>query len=135
MKEKEELEAFVRRFSANASKAKQATSRQKQLDKLDIEAISVSSRRDPSIIFKQNKPISKEILELVNISKSYDGEVVLKDVSLMMEKGDKIALIGPNGAGKTTLCEILMEHIKPDSGEVKWEQLHKLVIFLKTLQI
>jgi len=120
LKEKDELEAFVRRFSANASKAKQATSRQKQLDKLDIEAISVSSRRDPSIVFKQEKPISKEILELKNISKSYDGEVVLKDINIMMEKKDKIALIGPNGAGKTTLCEILMESLKPDSGEVKW---------------
>jgi ATPase subunit of ABC transporter with duplicated ATPase domains len=119
-KEKEELEAFVRRFSANASKAKQATSRQKKLDKLDIEAISVSSRRDPSIIFKQNKPISKEILELKNVCKSYDGEVVLKDINFMMEKGDKIALIGANGVGKTTLCEILMENIKPDSGEIKW---------------
>ena len=119
-KEKEELEAFVRRFSANASKAKQATSRQKQLDKLNIQAIEVSSRRDPSIVFKQNKPISKEILEIKNINKSYDGEVVLKDISFMMEKVDKIALIGANGVGKTTLCEILMEHIQPDSGEVKW---------------
>ncbi|MEA3498131.1 MAG: ATP-binding cassette domain-containing protein [Campylobacterota bacterium] len=119
-KEKEELEAFVRRFSANASKAKQATSRQKQLDKLDIESISVSSRRDPSIVFKQSKPVSKEVLEFKNISKSFDGEVILNDVSLMVEKGDKIALIGPNGAGKTTLCEILMENMKPDEGEVKW---------------
>lgn len=120
LKEKAELEDFVRRFSANASKAKQATSRQKQLEKLDIDAIKVSSRRDPSIVFKQEKPISKEILEIKNISKSYDGEVVLKDVSFMMERGDKIALIGSNGAGKTTLCEILMENIKPDAGEVKW---------------
>ena len=120
MKEKDELEAFVRRFSANASKAKQATSRQKQLDKLDIESIAVSSRRDPSIVFKQAKPVSKEVLEFNNISKSFDGEVVLKDVSMMVEKGNKIALIGPNGAGKTTLCEILMENMKPDEGEVKW---------------
>ena len=120
MKEKEELEAFVRRFSANASKAKQATSRQKQLDKLDIGSIAVSSRRDPSIIFKQAKPVSKEILEFKNLSKSYDGNVVLKDLNVMVEKGNKIALIGPNGAGKTTLCELLMEHIKPDEGEIKW---------------
>ncbi|MEA3553191.1 MAG: ATP-binding cassette domain-containing protein [Campylobacterota bacterium] len=120
MKEKDELEAFVRRFSANASKAKQATSRQKQLDKLDIESIAVSSRRDPSIIFKQSKPVSKEILEFKNLSKSFDGEVVLNDISMMVEKGNKIALIGPNGAGKTTLCELLMENIKPDEGEVKW---------------
>jgi len=120
MKEKAELEAFVARFSANASKAKQATSRQKQLDKLDIQAIEVSSRRDPSIVFRQEKPISKEVLEIKNISKSYDGEVVLKDINFMLEKKDKIALIGPNGAGKTTLCEILMENIQADSGEVKW---------------
>ena len=120
LKEKEELEAFVRRFSANASKAKQATSRQKQLDKLDIGSISVSSRRDPSIVFRQEKPISKEVLEFKNITKSYDGKVVLNDISLMVEKNDKIALIGPNGASKTTLCELLMENIKPDSGEVKW---------------
>jgi len=120
LKEKEELEAFVRRFSANASKAKQATSRQKQLDKLDIAAIEVSSRRDPSIVFKQEKPISKEVLEVKDLCKSYDGEVVLKDINFMLEKNDKVALIGPNGAGKTTLCEILMEKIKPDSGEVKW---------------
>jgi ATPase subunit of ABC transporter with duplicated ATPase domains len=119
-KEKAELEAFVRRFSANASKAKQATSRQKQLDKLDIQAIEVSSRRDPSIIFKQEKPISKEILEIKGISKSFDGEVVLNDINFMMNKGEKIALIGPNGAGKTTLCEILMENLAPDAGEVKW---------------
>ncbi len=120
LKEKAELEAFVARFSANASKAKQATSRQKQLEKLDIQAIEVSSRRDPSIVFRQEKPISKEVLEIKDICKSYDGEVVLKDVNFMLEKEDKVALIGPNGAGKTTLCEILMENIKPDSGEVKW---------------
>ncbi len=120
LKEKEELEAFVRRFSANASKAKQATSRQKQLDKLDISAIEVSSRRDPSIVFKQEKPISKEVLEVKNISKSYDDKVVLKDISFMVEKKDKIALIGANGVGKTTLCEILMGNLKQDSGEVKW---------------
>ena len=119
-KEKDELEAFVRRFSANASKAKQATSRQKQLDKLDIESISVSSRRDPSIVFKQEKPISKEILEIKNIKKSFDGKLVLNDINLMMDKKDKIALIGANGVGKTTLCEMLMENIKPDEGEVKW---------------
>ncbi len=120
LKEKAELEAFVARFSANASKAKQATSRQKQLDKLDLQAIEISSRRDPSIVFRQEKPISKEILEIKNISKSYDGESVLNDISFMMEHKDKIALIGPNGVGKTTLCKILMGEEKPDSGEVNW---------------
>ena len=119
LKEKEELEAFVRRFSANASKAKQATSRQKRLDKLDIEDLQCSTRRDPSIIFKTKREIGNEVLELVKINKSYD-EVVLKDFSLKIEKGDKIALIGPNGAGKTTLLNIIMDEIKCDSGEVKW---------------
>jgi ATPase subunit of ABC transporter with duplicated ATPase domains len=119
-KEKEELEKFIARFSANASKAKQATSRQKQLDKLDVGAIQVSSRRDPSIIFKQKREVGKELLSVKNISKSYDGEVVLNDISFTVDKDDKIALIGPNGIGKTTLCEIMMENIKPDSGEIHW---------------
>ncbi|PLY05812.1 MAG: ABC transporter ATP-binding protein [Arcobacter sp.] len=120
LKEKEELEKFIARFSANASKAKQATSRQKQLDKLDVGAIQVSSRRDPSIIFKQKREVGKELLSAKNISKSYDGRQVLNDISFTVEKGDKIALIGPNGIGKTTLCEILVENIKADSGDIHW---------------
>jgi ATPase subunit of ABC transporter with duplicated ATPase domains len=120
LKEKEELEKFIARFSANASKARQATSRQKQLDKLDVGAIQVSSRRDPSIIFRQKREVGKELLTVKNISKSYDGELVLNDISFTVDKGDKIALIGPNGIGKTTLCEIMIENVKPDSGEVFW---------------
>ncbi|MGB5919866.1 ABC-F family ATP-binding cassette domain-containing protein [Arcobacter sp.] len=120
LKEKEELEKFIARFSANASKARQATSRQKQLDKLDVGSIQVSSRRDPSIIFRQKREVGKELLTVRNISKSYDGEQVLNDISFTVEKGDKIALIGPNGIGKSTLCEILMEKVKPDNGEVFW---------------
>ena len=119
-KEKEELEKFIARFSANASKAKQATSRQKQLDKLDIGAIQISSRRDPSIIFKQKREVGKELLTVKEISKSYDGEVVLNNISFTIEKGDKVALIGPNGIGKTTLCEILVGNIKPNSGDIHW---------------
>ncbi|HAK47298.1 MAG TPA: ABC transporter ATP-binding protein [Spirochaeta sp.] len=120
LKEKEELEKFITRFSANASKAKQATSRQKQLDKLNVGEIKVSSRRDPSIIFKQKREVGKELLSLRNISKSFDGEVVLNNISLTVEKDDKIALIGPNGAGKTTMCEIMVENMKPDSGDIHW---------------
>jgi len=119
LKEKEELEAFVRRFSANASKAKQATSRQKRLDKLDIEDLQCSTRRNPSIIFKTKRDIGNEVLELVNINKSYD-ENVLKDFSFKVEKNDKIALIGTNGVGKTTLLNIIMNELKAESGEVKW---------------
>ena len=115
LKEKEELEKFIARFSANASKAKQATSRQKQLDKLDIGQIQISSRRDPSIVFKQKREVGKELLTVKNICKSYDGQVVLNDISFTVEKGDKIALIGTNGIGKTTLCEILEGNAKADS--------------------
>jgi ATPase subunit of ABC transporter with duplicated ATPase domains len=120
LKRKEELEKFIARFSANASKAKQATSRQKQLDKLEVEEVQVSSRRTPSIVFKQSRQAGKDVLEVLNVSKSYDGEQVLNNISFAVNKEDKIALIGPNGIGKTTLCEMLMEHIEPDSGEVKW---------------
>jgi ATPase subunit of ABC transporter with duplicated ATPase domains len=119
-KEKEQLEAFVRRFSANASKAKQATSRQKQLDKLQIEDIKPSSRRDPSIVFKAKRVMGDEALEAHNISHSYGDKEVLKDISLKFEPDEKVALIGGNGVGKTTLLKILMEEIKPTSGEIKW---------------
>jgi len=120
LKEKEELEKFITRFSANASKAKQATSRQKRLDKLDLQEIKLSSRRDPSIMFKPHRDIGNEVLEVENLSKSYDGEEVFKDISFQVSKEDKIAIIGGNGAGKTTLLKILMSEIEPDEGEYKW---------------
>ena len=120
VKEKEQLEAFVRRFSANASKAKQATSRQKQLDKLTIEDIKPSSRRDPSIVFKAKRQMGDEALEVVNVSHSYDDLNVLHNIELKIAPGEKIAIIGANGAGKTTLCKIIMEEIKPTSGSIKW---------------
>jgi ATPase subunit of ABC transporter with duplicated ATPase domains len=120
LKEKAELEKFIARFSANASKAKQATSRQKQLDKLNLSPIEISSRRDPSIVFKQNREVGKEILEIKNVSKSYEDQKVLDGISFMVDKGDKIALIGPNGVGKSTLCEILIGNLEKDSGEVNW---------------
>ncbi len=119
-KEKEQLEAFVRRFSANASKAKQATSRQKQLDKLQIDDIKPSSRRDPSIVFKAKRVMGDEALEALNISHAYGNKQVLNNISLKFEPGEKVALIGGNGVGKTTLVKILMEEIKPSEGEIKW---------------
>jgi len=120
LKEKEDLEAFVRRFSANASKAKQATSRQKQLDKLNIEDIKPSSRRDPSIVFKAKRQMGDEALWLEGVSHSYGDLEVLKDITLRIEPGEKIALIGANGVGKTTFCKIIMEEMKPTAGEVHW---------------
>ncbi|MEA3521740.1 MAG: ATP-binding cassette domain-containing protein [Campylobacterota bacterium] len=120
LKEKEELEAFVRRFSANASKAKQATSRQKQLDKLEFEDIKPSSRRDPSIVFKAKRKMGGEALEVNNISHSFDDLDVLKNVDLRIEPDEKIAILGPNGVGKSTLLKIIMEELKPSEGDVKW---------------
>jgi len=122
LKEKEELEKFIARFSANASKAKQATSRQKQLDKLDVQEIKLSSRRDPSIMFKPHREIGNEVLEVENLSKSYEGEKVFEGVSFKVNKGDKIALIGTNGVGKTTLLEILMGKIEAEGGTFNWGQ-------------
>lgn len=120
LKEKKELEEFIARFSANASKAKQATSRAKQLEKLDIKEVMISTRRDPSIVFKQNREIGKEALFIKNVSKSFGDMVVYKGLNLTIEKGDKIALIGSNGVGKTTLCNMLMGELTPDSGEIAW---------------
>jgi len=122
LKEKEELEKFIARFSANASKAKQATSRQKQLDKLDVQAIKLSSRRDPSIMFKPHRDIGNEVLEVVELSKVYDGKAVFENLSFKINKGDKVALIGSNGVGKSTLLEILMGKREPDSGSFGWGQ-------------
>ncbi|QOY52603.1 ABC-F family ATP-binding cassette domain-containing protein [Candidatus Sulfurimonas baltica] len=119
-KEKEQLEAFVRRFSANASKAKQATSRQKQLDKLVIDDIKPSSRRDPSIVFKAKRAMGDEALNITNINHSFGDNQVLKDISLKFIPDEKVALIGPNGVGKTTLMKIMMEEMKPTSGEIHW---------------
>ncbi|HIC78420.1 MAG TPA: ABC-F family ATP-binding cassette domain-containing protein, partial [Sulfurovum sp.] len=121
-KEKEELEKFITRFSANASKAKQATSRQKQLDKLDIAEIKLSSRRDPSIMFKPHRDLGNEILEIKNIGKSYGSLEVFTDISFKVERTDKIAIIGGNSVGKSTLLEIIMEKIKADNGSFNWGQ-------------
>lgn len=118
LKEKEELEKFIARFSANASKAKQATSRAKQLEKLDIADIAVSSRRDPSILFRTNREIGNELIELTNLNKSFDDKIILKDFSFKMNKGDKVAIIGSNGVGKSTLCKIIMSEMPADSGKI-----------------
>lgn len=118
--EKEALENFIRRFSANASKAKQATSRQKQLDKLNIEDIKPSSRRDPSIVFKPKRDIGNDVLMVENVDFSYGDLQVLKNLSISFEKTDKVALIGQNGIGKSTLLKILMDELKPSKGSVKW---------------
>ena len=118
-KEKEKLEDFVRRFSANASKAKQATSRQKKLDNMEITEIKVSARRDPKIVFRQNREAGKDILSVKNISKSFD-KLVLNKMSFEVEKNDKIALIGANGVGKTTLCNLILKNLEPEEGSINF---------------
>lgn len=118
LKEKAELEKFIARFSANASKAKQATSRQKLLEKLDISEIATSSRRDPSILFKLGREIGNEILELKGINKKFGETIICKDFDFKLEKGDKVAIIGKNGVGKTTLCRMIVGEMGQDSGTI-----------------
>lgn len=115
-----ELEDFIRRFSANASKSKQATSRKKLIEKLRPEDLPTSTRRTPYIHFKPNRMCGDKILELKNVSHKIDGEQVLKDVSIEFRKGHKIALIGQHSLSKTTLLQIIAGEIKPDEGTLIW---------------
>lgn len=117
---RKELEAFIARFSANASKSKQATSRKKQLEKLTLEDIRPSLRKYPFIHFKQERDAGKQLLTVDNISKSKDGEKVLDQVNFIVNKDDKIAFVGPNGFAKTSLFQILVGEIEPDEGEFAW---------------
>ena len=115
-----ELQEFIQRFSANASKSKQATSRKKLLDKLTLEDIKPSSRKYPFIEFKPEREAGNDLLMINNLSKMIDGEKVLDDISFIVNKGDKIAFVGPNGLAKTTLFKILIEELAPDNGDFKW---------------
>lgn len=113
-----ELQDFIARFSANASKSRQATSRKKMLEKIELDEIVPSSRKYPYIDFKPEKPSGKEILTVTNISKTVDGKKVLDNISFTMLKGDKIAFVGSDDISKTTLFKILMGELEPDSGEI-----------------
>jgi ATPase subunit of ABC transporter with duplicated ATPase domains len=117
---RKELEAFIARFSANASKSKQATSRKKLLEKLTLEDIKPSSRKYPFINFKSEREAGKQILTVDKIGKVNDGESMLHDVSFTVNKGDKIALVGPIGLAKTALFKILMGELAADSGSYTW---------------
>ncbi len=114
-----ELKEFIARFSSNASKAKQATSRKKLLDKLDIEELPVSSRRYPFVVFRPERPCGDIILEIKGLSKTVDGVRVLDNLDLIVGKGDRIALVG-NSVAKTTLLQILAGEVAPDSGSFRW---------------
>jgi len=118
-----ELQQFVSRFSANASKAKQATSRAKQIEKIKLDDIKPSSRQSPYIRFNQEKKLHRLALEIEGLAHSYDGEAPLfKNTNLLVEAGEKIAVIGANGAGKTTFLKCLVNDVTPTGGTIKWAE-------------
>ena len=115
-----ELQEFISRFSANASKSKQATSRKRALEKIELDEIKPSSRKYPYIDFRPDREIGNEVLTVEGISKTINGEKVLDNVSFIMGHDDKIAFVGSNELAKTTLFQILMGEIEPDEGTYKW---------------
>lgn len=117
---KAELEEFIRRFSANVAKSKQATSRKKMIEKLNLEEIKPSSRRYPAIIFDQDREAGDQILNVQNLSASIDGEVLFTNVDLNMAKGDKIVVFSKDSRATTAFYEILNDKIKAESGTVEW---------------
>ena len=126
-----ELKDFIARFSANASKSKQATSRKKSLEKIELEEMKASSRRYPYINFEVERPLGKDVLELKGISKTIDGEVVLKNMNLTINTNDKVGFVGTNELAITTLFKIITGELEPDSGEVKWGTTVKYDYFPK----
>jgi len=115
-----ELQAFIARFSANASKSKQATSRKKSLEKIELEEIKPSNRRYPYIDFKPDREPGKEILKVKNISKTINGEKLLYNVSFVVKEGDKIAFLADNENAKTVLFQIISGELEPDEGKIEW---------------
>jgi ATPase subunit of ABC transporter with duplicated ATPase domains len=116
----EELKAFIQRFSANASKSSQASSRQKQLEKLEFNDMPKSTRKQPYIGFEPKRELGNDILSVDKLSKSLNGEVLFKNISFTVKKGDKIVLLGKNDLAKTMLMDILAGEIEPDSGSYSW---------------
>ena len=115
-----ELQDFIARFSANASKSKQATSRKKSLEKIQLEEIRPSNRRYPYIDFKPDREPGKEILQVKNISKTVEGEKILDNISFTVKTGDKIAFLADNENAKTVLFQIIAGELEPDEGEIIW---------------
>ena len=117
---KKELQDFIARFSANASKSKQATSRKKQLEKLQFEDMQVSNRKYPYIEFKPDREAGNNLLKVENLSKTIDGEKIFENVSFTINTGDKVVLLSRNDIAKTTLFQILAGEMEPDSGTYEW---------------
>jgi ATPase subunit of ABC transporter with duplicated ATPase domains len=124
-----ELQAFVSRFSANASKARQATSRARQLEKIQLEDIKPSSRVSPFIRFEQDKPLRRVAVTARGLSKGFDEGPLFTNLDLTIEVGSRVAIIGPNGIGKTTLARCLLQDLDADSGEIKWAENAKVGYF------
>ncbi|WP_455042197.1 ABC-F family ATP-binding cassette domain-containing protein [Leptotrichia buccalis] len=117
---KKELQDFIARFSANASKSKQATSRKKQLEKLQFEDMQVSNRKYPYIEFKPEREAGNNMLKVENLTKTIDGEKILDNISFTINTGDKVVILSKNDIAKTTLFQILAGEMEPDSGSVEW---------------
>ena len=115
-----ELQEFIQRFSANASKSKQATSRKRALEKIQLDDIRPSSRKYPYIDFRPAREIGNEVLTVEHLSKTIDGEKILDDISFILGREDKVALVGPNERAKTVLFKILAGEMEPDEGSYKW---------------
>jgi ATPase subunit of ABC transporter with duplicated ATPase domains len=111
---------FIDRFKAKATKARQAQSKVKMMEKIVIDRLPQTSRRYPTFKFKQNRPSGRQVLEIEGISKAYGDKQVLKDVTLRIDRGDRLAIIGPNGIGKSTLLKIVMGQTESDEGKVTW---------------
>ncbi|WP_299196233.1 ABC-F family ATPase [uncultured Amphritea sp.] len=120
--EMDDLQAFVNRFSANASKAKQASSRAKKLEKIELDEVKTSSRQYPSITYKQDKRLHRQALILEEMGHGFDGEMLFSGGNLILEAGAKLAVIGENGAGKTTFLRCLMNELQAKEGTVKWSE-------------
>lgn len=117
-----ELQSFVSRFSANASKSKQATSRARQIEKIQLEEVKASSRQNTFIRFEQDKKLFRNALVVENLTKGFDNVPLFKQLKLMVEVGEKVAILGTNGIGKSTLLKTLMGELNPDQGEIKWSE-------------
>ena len=117
-----ELQSFVSRFSANASKSKQATSRARQIEKIKLEEVKASSRQNPFIRFEQDKKLFRNALVVENLTKGFDNGPLFKNLNLMVEVGEKVAILGTNGIGKTTLLKTLMGELTPEQGDIKWSE-------------